>query len=92
MFSKLTHVVASELAQVALPLHSFWIRSMALLHVVLQSLWSEKVHGTEWTLINMCLGMPPKFCDSLEFLITNPYTLLPCPCVPLNAANTLNTD
>ena len=72
VFSKLTHAVASELAQGALPLHGFWVGSMALFHVVLQSLWSEKVLGTEQTLINMWLSMHPKFCDSLEFLTTNP--------------------
>ena len=72
MFSKLTHAVTNELAQGALPFHSCWVGFMALLHVVLQSLWGEKVHGREWTLINMCLSMLPKFCDSLEFLITNP--------------------
>ena len=72
VFSKLTHVVASELAQGALPFHSCWGGSMALFHVVLQSLWGEKVLRTEWTLINMCLSMHPKFCNSLEFLITNP--------------------
>ena len=72
VFSKLTHAVTSELAQGALPFHSSWVRSMALLHMVLQSLWSEEVFGTEWTLINMCLSMHPKFGDSLEFLITNP--------------------
>ena len=72
VLSKLTYAVASELAQGALPLHSFWIGFMALLHVVLQSLWGEKVLRTEWALIYMCLGMPPKFCDSLKFFITNP--------------------
>ena len=72
MFSKLTYAVTSELAQGALPFHSSWVGSMALLHVVLQSLWGEEVLGTEWTLINMCLSMHPKFRDSLEFLITNP--------------------
>ena len=72
MFSKLTHAVTSELAQGALPFHSCWVRSMALLHVVLQSLWGEKVYRTEWTLINMCFSMLPKFCDIFEFLITNP--------------------
>ena len=72
VFSKLTYAVTSELAQVALSFHSSWVRSMALLHVVLQSLWGEKVLRTEWTLIKMCLSMHPKFCDSLELLITNP--------------------
>ena len=72
VFSKLTHAVTSELAQGALPLHSFWVRSMALLDMVLQSLWGEKVLRTEWKLINMYLSMHPKFCDSLEFLATNP--------------------
>ena len=72
VFGKLTHAVTIELAQGALPFHSCWVGSMALFHVVLQSLWGKKVLGTEWTLINMCLSMHPKFCDSLEFLITNP--------------------
>ena len=72
VFNKLDHAVTSELAQGALPFHSSLVRSMALLHVVLQSLWGEKVLGTERTLINMCLSMHPKFSDSLEFLITNP--------------------
>ena len=72
VFSKLTHAVTSELTQGAMPFHSFCVGSMALLHMVLQSLWGEKVHGTEWTLINMSLSMIPKFCDILEFLITNP--------------------
>ena len=78
VFSKLTHAVTSKLAQGALPLYSFWVRSMALLHMVLQSLWAEKVQGTEWTLVNMCLSMLPKLCDSLKFLITEstPYYLV----------------
>ena len=72
VFSKLAHAVTSELTQGALPFHSLWVRSMALLHMVLQSLWGEKIFGTEWTLIYMCLSMPPKFCDSLKFLVTDP--------------------
>ena len=72
VFSKLTYAVTSKLAQGALPFHSSWVRSMALLHMVLQSLWGEDVLRTEWTLINMCLSMHPKLCDSLKFLPTNP--------------------
>ena len=72
VFSKLTYAVTSELAQGALPLHHTWVSFMALLRVVLQSLWGEKVLRTEWTLINMCLHVYPKSCDSLKFVITNP--------------------
>ena len=72
VFSKLTYAVTSELTQGALPFHSSWVGSMALLHMVLKSLWNEEVLGTEWTLIDMCLSMHPKFSDSLKFLITNP--------------------
>ena len=72
VFSKLTYAVTSELAQGALPLHSTWVSSMVLLHVVLQSLWGEDVLGTEWTLINMHLSMQPKFCDSFKFFVTDP--------------------
>ena len=73
VLSKLTYAVTGELAQGALPLHSTWVSSMVLLHMVLQSLWGEKVLGTEWTLINMCLSMRPKFCYSLKFLVTDPW-------------------
>ena len=72
MFGKLPHVVTSELTQGALPFHSCWIGSMALLYMVLQSLGSSEVYGTEWTLVNMGFGMLPKFCYHLELLIAKP--------------------
>ena len=53
VFSKLTYAATSELTQGALPFHSCLVRSMVLLHMVLQSLWGEKVHGSEQTLVNM---------------------------------------
>ena len=72
VFSKLTYAVTSELTQGALPLHSTWVGSMVLLHVVLQSLWGEEVLGTEWTLINMHLSVYPKPCYSFKFFVAKP--------------------
>ena len=81
VFSKLLHVITSEFTEGALPFLSCWVRSLVLVHVVLQSLRHRKVYTTEQALVNMGLGMLPKFSYCLEFLITGPtpnYPSAPC--------------
>ena len=69
VFSKLTYAVTGELTQGALPLHSTWVGFIALLHMVLQNLWSEEVLRTEWTLINIRLCVYPKPRYSFKFFV-----------------------
>ena len=72
MFSKILHVITSEITEGALPFYSCWFGSMVLVHVVLQSLRSGKVYGTEWALVNMGFGMLPKLSYRFKLLITEP--------------------
>ena len=82
VFGKLTYAVTGELTQGALPLHGTWVSFMALFHLVLQTLWSEEILGTEWTLINMRLSVYPKPCYSFKLFVAKPtpyYSILMFP-------------